>query len=114
MRFRGRGKNEQGHPEDMEHREWGPRGESRVEGALEIPNLGPQEGRFNQGGVGAELGLVWFAVYPLPTPPLHISCRSLVTGPWSAALPPRLLGRLQKTGSYALKKNHDSACIPHA
>ena len=39
--------------------------------------------------MGAELSLVWFQVHPSPTSPLHTSCKCLVTGPLSAALPPR-------------------------
>lgn len=39
--------------------------------------------------MGAELSLVWFGVHPSPTSPLHTSCKCPVTGPLSAALPPR-------------------------
>ena len=99
-----------GTPEDMEHREWGPRGESRVEGALEIPNLGPQEGRFNQGGVGAELGLVWFGVHPSPP---HI-LQKPGHRPQVSSSASKTSREAAKNGQLCLKKSHDSACIPHA
>lgn len=68
----------------------GERGELRA--PWKFPTWGPRRAGATREEVKAELGLIRFGIRLLPSPLRHTSCKCVVTGPLSAALPPRLPG----------------------